>query len=114
VHDGGEIDVAPSNVNAEVTGAANLADRAGCSEDRLRGDTARVQAVAAKALPFDEGDPRTEARRSHSADQAGGAAANDDEVVRATGLRVLPALRADQPIEVLVDVLEGGHVKEDF
>jgi hypothetical protein len=94
-------------VNAEVSRAANLADRAGRSEDRLRGDTARVQAVAAKAPLFDEGDPRAEAGRSHRAHQAGGAAADDDEVVDVPGLRVLPAVGADEPIETLVGVLEG-------
>ncbi len=97
-------------MNAKIWGTANLADRAGCSEDRLRGDTARVQAVAAKALPFDEGDPRPEAGRSGRADQPRGAAADDDEVVDGPGLRVLPAAGADKGVETAVDVLEGQAI----
>ena len=94
-------------MNAKISGAANLADRAGGSEDCLRGDTPGVQAVATKALPFDEGDPRTEAGRPQGAHQAGGPAADDDEVVDIAGLRVLPAGGVDQPIETSVRVLEG-------
>jgi hypothetical protein len=106
-HDGTEVDVEASNINAKISGAANLADRAGGSEECLRGDTAGVQAVATEALPFDEGDPRTEASRPQGAHQAGGPAADDDKVVDTAGLWVLPAGGMDQPIETSVRVLEG-------
>jgi hypothetical protein len=101
-------------VKSEVNGTANLADRAGRSEDGLRGDTAGMQTVTAEAVAFEEGDARTEASRSDRADQACGAAADDDEVVQNAGFWILPAVGTHQPIETRFNVLKRqtrGHCR---
>ena len=105
MHDGAEIDIEASGVHAKVKGTATLADRASRSEDRLGGDTPGVQTFTAKAILFEEGNPGADASRPDRAHEAGGAAADDDEVVRNAGLWVLPALRAHQPIETIFNVL---------
>ena len=107
MHDGGEIDGDVGDSNTQSVRAPKLTNRARCSQDRLRGHAAGVQAVAAKAAAFDERDARPEGRRADRADEAGRAAADHDEVVSPLRPRVPPVGRMDEVIERAIGVIAG-------
>ena len=108
-HDGGEVDGdAVGHVNADRGGLADIADGFGGADEGLGGYAAGVEAVAAQEGLLDEGHLGAESDCAGDGDQACGAAADDDEVVRAAGRGVTPAAGCDLGDELLVELAPGG------
>jgi hypothetical protein len=90
-HDGGEIDGdAAGDLDAEIDGAFYVGEGVCGSEENLGGDAADIEAVPAEEVAFHEGDLGAEAGSSSRADESGGAATDDDEIVAAIGDGIFP------------------------
>jgi len=88
--------------NAQRAGAPKLTDRASRSQDRLRRHAACVQAVTPEPIALDQCHPRAKSGRADGVDEAGCAAPDHDEVVRALRRRVPPARRAHETIQGVI------------
>ena len=104
-HDRGEIDVEAGDSNAQCFRSPKLADRTRCSQDRLRGHAAGVQAVAAQPVALDKCHARAKPGRTDRADEASRAAPNHDEVVGTLWLRVPPVRGVHETISGAVGVI---------
>ena len=80
-HHAGEVDARLARIDAEARGVAGALCSVGGGDQALGGDTASPEAIAADARLLDEAGPRADRRGAQSGDQAGGTAAEDDEVV---------------------------------
>jgi hypothetical protein len=88
--------------DADAATGASLSHHASRTKQRLRGDAAGIEAVAAEACALDQRNPRAESRGARGADQAGCAAADDDEVVEMFWGRIGPVGRANVGTQAIV------------
>ena len=105
-HDRFEIGFEVADPNAHAAGAPHLANRTRGAEQRFRRHAAGQQAVSTQKPAFDQRHARAEARGANRADEAGRAAADDDEIVHTARLRVDPAVRTHRRDELPIRFIE--------
>ena len=95
LHHFGKIDFESTDVHAELRAVPSIVSNSRRTDQRLRGNAADIQAIAAKQVPFDQRNLSSEPGRASSCDQARRPAADDDEVVFFGRLRIDPIRRVD-------------------
>ena len=93
--DPGRIDDRRAGVDAEAGGAAHRLGGMGGGEQGLGGHAARIQAVPAHQVPFDQRDLRPQPCRARGRHETCGPRSDHHEVVARSGLRILPLRRMD-------------------
>src|SRR5581483_5761950 len=79
LHHAGEVDAHVADLDAELLGAADLAQQVGGGQQRLGGDAPPVEAGAAQLGALDEGHLGAELGAAQRGHVAGGTAAEDDD-----------------------------------
>ena len=83
LHDACEVDSRLAWVEADSVGVAHAVRQGRRCDQALAGHATGPQAVAARSLTFDQGDPRARSGGDRRRHEPGGAAAEHDEVVAA-------------------------------
>src|SRR5579863_3541276 len=105
-HHGRKVDRTIGRRRAEVRAVAYECENSRGSDDRLGGNGARIQGVAAEVVALNESHASALTPGELGRGQARGATAYNDQVVKLLGFRVLPVGRA-HPAQIVL--LIHGH-----